>query len=228
MFANANMKIRLLLVVADDDARMHYQEAINRMGVEYDTVSSLTELFRELIRTPYNGILLDVPTKVKATKDESILVHDLLEAFPVIRLRWDRNEGKIRTLFYGQPKENNTIDHFVNHTCRCFQARSARSNRRVTLYANVILSKTAIFSPEDIVRTITIDVSKEGCFIYSSDAFEHCQKVWFIIKELKDETPLSAEVRWIVEWGKTMRPPGIGVKFLDINTSQAEMISSWC
>ncbi|MGA1870017.1 MAG: PilZ domain-containing protein [bacterium] len=222
------INMKLLLVVKDDEVKWHYQDEINKYDVEYDTVSSLADLYRALINTSYNGILLDVPTKVKASKDENILVHQVLEVFPVIRLRWDPHEKIIRTLFYGQPKQNNTIEHFINQTCRSFNARGARSSKRVNINANVLLSKTNIFASHNVIRTITIDVSKEGCFFYSVDMLDHFHKVHFIIKELEDDTPITAEVRWCVEWGKSMRAPGIGVKFIDIKMGQTEKISAWC
>ena len=45
-------------------------------------------------------------------------------------------------------------------------------------------------------------------------------KVWMIIKDFDDDTPIKGEVRWRIEWGKAPQIPGIGLKFNKINKYQ--------
>jgi hypothetical protein len=42
------------------------------------------------------------------------------------------------------------------------------------------------------------------------------------INELQDKTPISGDIRWKMEWGKTMMIPGIGINFKQIKANQRE------
>ena len=73
-------------------------------------------------------------------------------------------------------------------------------------------------------RTVTIDISKGGSFIYSVDLWNIGEKVQFVIKELADSNPIRGEIRWTRSWGKMMEVPGIGITFETIDKGQLEEI----
>ena len=88
------------------------------------------------------------------------------------------------------------------------------------IHFNVLLPKTAGFNEEGIRRTVTVNVSKGGCFIYSVDNLASDVEMMIVFKELEDQKPILGEVRWKAKWGEAMQIPGIGIKFEDINEGQ--------
>lgn len=214
------MDIRVVLVSREGVERDAYLNAIKKLGVRVDTVTSFLGLEKLIIKTPCNGIMVDLITKIKATKQEKELAHELLELFPVVQLRREDKTGIIRTLYFGQCKGGGTIEDFINHECRSFKARGIRSSSRKNLNFNVLLSKNLVFSKKNIERTITTNISKGGCFIYSCEKWEKQSTAWFVIKELTDNTPILSEIKRYAPWGKAMQFPGIGLKYRDIKSGQ--------
>jgi Tfp pilus assembly protein PilZ len=86
------------------------------------------------------------------------------------------------------------------------------------------LSENKEFSAEHCERTVTVDLSREGCFVFSVRDWKPGDSAWFTIKELRDNTPICGLVRWCLKWGEGMRVPGIGLKFTEITESQAREI----
>jgi Tfp pilus assembly protein PilZ len=219
------MNIRVILVCGEGVERQAYLSAIEALGVQIDTVSSLEELHKAVLRTPYHGVMIDLKTKIRAAKVEKILIHDILEkVFPVIQLKLENKTSRIQTLYFGQAKGDGTLEDFILKECRSVEPRSIRLSLRKNINFNIILSKNDNYSKDNIEKSVTIDVSEGGCFIYSSDKWEINSKAWFIIKELDDNTPILSEVRWKMSWGNAMKIPGIGVKFKDIREGQLEEI----
>jgi len=216
--------IKVILVSREGNVTQAYLNAIKPFRVQVDTVSSFSELLKALIDTPYHGVMIDLKTKIAASKDEKELAHNILENLPVVQLRWEETTGMVRTLYYGQAKGGGTLEDFICEECASVSPRTIRSSPRKNINFNVILSKTANLSGNHNERSITINVSKEGCFIYSSSNWEGFTDAWFIIKELSGNTPIHGEVRWKISWGKTMQIPGIGVKFEDIRKGQLKEI----
>jgi len=222
------MSIRVLLVVNNQDIRKNYECILSELGIQFDTVSSLAEMYKVLTRSSYSGIMLDILTKIKETREANILILDVLERFPVIRLGWDDKTKKISALFYGQHQGDTPLEHFINHECRYFRARTIRSSYRHDIHFNITLSRNQDFSSSDVERTITLNASKDGCFIYSSQNWEIRSRVWFVIQELQDQTPISGEIQWCVAWGESMQIPGIGVGFRKVKPCQVEEMSTLC
>lgn len=218
------MTMRMLLVCPEGETREAYTNAINKLGVQYDTVATFKELYYAMAAVPYNGILVDLNTKLRAPKEELSLVENILEKFPVIQLKWEGKAEKIRTYYFGQHKDGGDLGSFVDHHCRFFDSRKISIEKRITVHFSVILAKENDFREENIERTITINVSESGCFIFTNKKWDIRSDAWFIIKGISDQRPIRGEVRWCFEWGKNMQTPGIGVKFQEIKESQIHEI----
>ncbi|MBW1782167.1 MAG: PilZ domain-containing protein [Deltaproteobacteria bacterium] len=218
------MGIRIVLVSMEGEARQAYLDALKPFGVEVDTVSSFRELRRLMTDNFYNGVMLDLKTKIKGQKEDEELAYEILEQFPMAQLKYEEKTGSIGALYYVQSGESRTLDKFINEECRTFKARPIRSSVRKEVNFNVIISKTGDFSDDSCERTVTIDVSMGGCFIYSTGNWKASNSVTFLIKELSDSRPALGEVRWVNPWGKAMQIPGIGVKFEDIGENQLKEI----
>jgi hypothetical protein len=99
---------------------------------------------------------------------------------------------------------------------------------RKVVHFNVLLSYDEPIGEKALERTVTINISKGGCFLFSGRDWSNTPKAWFIINELQDKTPIAGDIRWTVEWGKQMTIPGIGLSFKHIKPSQLEKLANNC
>ena len=211
---------RLLLLAQPGEACSCYETALHGIGVLVDTVASIDTFFNAVTHFAYNGIVVDIPTKIKALSDHKDLVNSILGRFPVIQVNIDRNSGRIRALLYGHHERTGCLENLVRETCWHSQPRKLRAEERKPLNYNVLLSTTHQFDSRTLIRTVTIDVSSNGCFLFSSARFQVGQRVWLRIIDLYDKTPISGIVRHKRKWGEAMVIPGIGVEFETISESQ--------
>jgi hypothetical protein len=218
------MKARVILACGDGKATEAYLKRIRKPEIEVDAVSSLSELYKRLQEKGYNGILLDVKTKVRASGEEKERIHGLLETFPVLQLNLDRETGELRSLSAGRSGEGATLEDFLDKQCGSFQARSVRSSVRRDVNLNVLLSDWTCPSEKSPVRSITLNISKGGCFIYSTKEWDLKKPLSFTMVELAAPGPITGEVRWQIPWGKSMRIPGIGVRFVSIHEAQHKLL----
>ncbi len=217
-------KIKLGLVVYDEEAKRIYLEAIGELEVDVKAASSFRELYNIMMNGKYSGVMIDQRTKLKAPRNEQKLIDIILEIFPSIRLNLDKKNGKIKTYYAGQRASGESLESFIEKECRSFRPRTLRMDIRKDINFNVIISGDGNFSKKDMVRTVTINFSRGGCFLYSVDEWDIAASIWLKIKELDDDTPILGEIRWIIEWGKPLRVPGIGVMFMNLKPEQMDTI----
>ncbi len=218
------MSIRILLVCREGIARQKYLDACKGLEVSIDIASTYQELLDSAINNPYNGMMIDVPTKLKALSMDKESASNIFNLFPILQLIYNEESGQIRTISSGQSNSIETLKEFIDKCCNSSKARTIRSERRKAVVFNVILSKGKEVSHEDDEKTVIMNISKRGCFIFSNHKWEAGSDAWFIIKELTDQTPIRGEVKWKVDWGQKMSVPGIGIQFMDISDSQLKEI----
>ncbi len=151
---------------------------------------------------------------------------NVLERFPVAELRCDSNTKEIGIYYQGQQKEGGNLDDFVNRVCRLYDARKISVEKRFDIHLSVMLDRNGDLREENIEKTISLDISKNGCLLFSKDKWEIGESAWFIFKDLSDQTPIMGKVRWSAEWGKGIQPPGIGIEFDKIDQTQRDEIFS--
>lgn len=220
------MKIRTIVVAADPHLRDLYSQQIKGLGVDCDAVASLHDLFETLKENPYNGLLIDLATLVKANPLEKSQCHELLRLFPTLRLRWDEATQQLLCLLYGsRTSEGMSLQVFIDDYCRPFSARRIRKHKRMKLHYNVLLSRDENFSAGQVERSTTLDISLGGCALITGQEWEMEERVWLRFLEFEDQSAVCARVcRW-TPWGKEMRIPCIGVCFEDLRKAQQEQIS---
>lgn len=214
------MSIRVLLICREGIARQKYLDACKGQDARIDVASSFEGLNKAIVRIPYNGILIDMPTKLITLSKDKERVGTILELYPTARLTFNDKSGQLCVFYSNQTAGNRTLDDFLAQQCRPFTARTIRSDPRRAVVFNVILSKSKNVSYEDDEKTVIMNISKGGCFIFSNHKWEAGSDAWFIIKELTDQTPICGQIKWKVDWGSKMSVPGIGVKFKEIKDSQ--------
>jgi len=219
------MDVRVLLICHDQAALAEYQKALTEMDIAFDSVFTLAALESRLIEKQYNGLLLDLETMSRAAPSEKDIAKDLLDLFPVIRLRWDAEKHKIRTIFYGEFGDGTLeLADFLEQHCKPFKKRSIRRCVRRPIHFNVLACSDREFAPATVRWTNTIDVSEDGCFLYAGEDWAGCEEVWLKVQELGEEPAILGHVRWATPWGTALQLPGVGLEFDEITSSQREEI----
>lgn len=216
----ARLPPRILLVAQPGDACTLYETALQRSGVQVDTVAAIDTFYSAVTHFAYNGIVIDIPTKIKALSDHKDLVYSILGRFPVIQVNIDPRMRRIRALLYGQHQPTGELEDLIRQHCWHTPPRKLRSEERKPLHYNVLLSTQRQFDPQTLIRTVTMDVSLNGCFLFSSARFQIGARVWMRIMDLYDKTPISGIVRHKRNWGEALIVPGIGVEFESIKAGQ--------
>ncbi len=214
--------IRILLIVQDGKNKQKYLDVLTQYGVEVFVTSSFHELSEDICQRTYHGIFLDIQTKMNAIRENRDYVYGLLEKFPVAQLKIDEKTGDVVSYYYNQQPGDTPLD-FIKNRCLNFVPQKIRSDERKELHLNVRLFK----NPDDRrpELTVTRNISRGGCFIFSTRRWIEGADVWIDVHELSDHTLIRAQIRNVAKWGEAKRIPGIGVEFKQISESQMEDIS---
>jgi hypothetical protein len=215
---------RILLVAQPGDACTLYEAALQRSGAQVDTVAAIDTFYGAVTHFAYSGIVIDIPTKIKALSDHKDLVYSILDRFPVIQVNVDPRSRRIRALLYGQHERTGGLADLIREYCWHTPPRKLRSEERKTLHYNVLLSTKRHFNPQTLIRTVTMDVSLNGCFLFSAARFQVGARVWMRFMDLYDKTAIIGVIRHKRNWGEAMIIPGIGVEFETIKESQREAL----
>jgi hypothetical protein len=222
------MSIKLILVCKEGEARQAYLHYTKALGVEVDVVSSFYEFLQTMICNPYQGLIIDLVTQMKMSVEEKNVSKEILSFFPTIYLKWYADSGSICHIFPDKTAACGSLKEFINSECQSFTARAVRLNTRGMDHFNVLLSNDESMHENFLERTVTINISKGGCFLFSGRDWSSCSTAWFIITELQDKSPIEGNIHWSVGWGNQMTIPGIGVGFKYIKQSQIEGLVYHC
>jgi Tfp pilus assembly protein PilZ len=220
------MGIKLVLVCKEGESRQAYLKEAKASGAEVDIVSNYGELYSTMIANSYSGVMVDLVTSMKISKEERSVAQEIIEVFPVVQLKWENTTNGIHAFSSGQTSNCDSLADFIDTGCKNFPARPLRRTNRKNINFNVTMSKNEVFYDKFLEYTVTINVSQGGCFLFSPRNWKPEENVWFIINELQDKTPIAGNVRWYMAWGKTMRMPGIGVSFKQIEPNQLDELIS--
>ena len=217
------MDIRVLLIVHNENTMKQYLNILKTYNIQVFVTSSFLDLSTEICRQTYHGILVDLPTKMAAIRENRDYVYGLIQNFPVLQLRINEKTGELAGFYCSHPSIHNLTD-FIEVGCRNFVPRAIRTDERKAIHLNIRLYKhKKDRKPE---RTVTLNLSRGGCFIFSTRQWETGNEAWMVIQELTDHTFISGEIRNVVKWGETLRIPGIGIEFRTISATQWSEINN--
>jgi hypothetical protein len=221
------MQPQILLAVADEDRRSIYEAFLKKERVICQSVSSLRDVATQTARQPYNAIFLDMPLIVRASQYEKSLVEDALRTLPHARLNITVATGEISILVSGDDHESSqTPEEYLRYCCEQ-PIKTVLPQNRIPLNFNAVLSR----SPEmaAVERTVCIDISPGGCFMFCvNDEITLQSLVWIRLVILNDSTPIMSTVCWKREWGMTNEIPGVGIRFDGMTEQQQTEILSLC
>ena len=218
-------EIRVLLFVHDNDACRKYLEVLSALGVKVFVSPSFFSLSEELRLQTYHGLLLDMPTKMQALKENKTEVYRLAEKFPVAHLQHDRQTDSVRC-FHAGWQTGRTIEAFIEHQCSGGVPQKIGGSKRKEAHLPVLVSRQRESKRPE--RTITRDISANGCFIISGRKWTAGHEIFLGFPELEDQRHIRAQIRSVVPWGMGHEIPGIGLRFLELSSSQAAELENLC
>lgn len=222
------MKARILLVSESGCARDAYTKILSDLDVAVDCIASPDEMTRALIDSRYSGVLVDVPTMIRCQCDNKNRITTIMDRFPVLKVMYDPEHGGVRGMAHGGTiKDNRDLTDFVLQECVPFAPRSLRVVGRKELVFNVLLMQEAGCGEKDAERTVTVNVSEHGCFVYTVGDWPLLTPAWLVVNEFEDKTPIELRVRWHGSWGQSMQFPGIGTSFESMTAHQYVQLHSY-
>lgn len=218
---------RILIIAKDPEAGQAYAEALGEIRVGYDIAVSFTEMAELAIENSYNGLLVDILTLVRSSKEEKVIAYECFNLYPVLRVKWENKKKKINLSPLEQafsPDTASALKFFVHSRCIPFPARPLRRHNRKNYNLNVLLSPDGRFADENTIKTFTLNISFGGAFLHTTHDFAQGARVWLQFVEFPDHEPIQASVRWSLEWGQSRSIPGLGVKFEELNEAQEHLV----
>lgn len=217
---------RILMVVREPEARSAYEEILERVGIRYHTARDFNEALGMTIDAPYSGLLVDILTLVRCTKEEKTIAYDCINFYPTLRIKWDSRQHSVAL----GPQENpptagdtaTALARFVHDRCSTFPARSLRRFARKDSYLSLLLQADAPSASP--LKTFTVNISQGGAFVHTTTSFVKKDRVRLILPELAEEPPILAGVCWSIPWGGCRSIPGVGVMFDGLTPRQADWL----
>lgn len=220
---------KILIIAKDLEAGQAYADALREINVAYDIAASFTEMAAMAIHNSYNGLLVDILTLVRSSKEEKVVAYECFNLYPVLRVKWENKKKKINLSPLEQafsPDTASALKFFIESRCMPFPARPLRRHSRKSYNLNVLLSPDGEFAEHNTMKTFTLNVSTGGVFVHSSHRFGTGQTVWLKFVEFADHAPIPASVRWFLEWGVSRSIPGLGLRFENLSEAQQALVDS--
>jgi len=221
------LKTKILLIAEAGLARTAYIKVLQGLDVQVDCISSPDGMTAALTCVAYSGLLVDVPTMIRCECEDKNRITRIMDRFPVLRLMYNPHFGGIRGLAQGGTlRDNRDLGEFILEECVPFYPRSIRVAPRKEVILNVLLLDTICDAALAAERTVTVNLSEHGCFIYSVSDWQLLSSAWIVVNEFEDKTPIELKIRWCGRWGEAMRMPGIGTSFESMTPQQSTQLFS--
>jgi hypothetical protein len=220
---------KILIVVKDQEASQAYAEALCGIGVGYDIVTSFYEMSCLAVENAYNGLLVDILTLVRSSKEEKVIAYEFFNLYPVLRVKWENKKKQINLSPLEQsfsPDTTSALKFFIENRCSPFPPRRLRRHSRKNYNLNVLLSTDGMFSGNDSIKTFSVNISRTGIFIHTTRNYELGDTVWLRFVEFADQAPFAARVCWLLEWGQSRCIAGIGLRFERLSEAQDQVIKA--
>jgi Tfp pilus assembly protein PilZ len=214
---------KILIVVNDVEASIAYTQALSVIGVACDVAGTFHDMSDMAIENAYNGLIIDILTLVRCSKEEKVIAYDIINLYPVLRVKWENKQKKIKLSPLEQafsPDVDATLRFFIEGRCSSFPARRLRRHKRKHTNLNLVCSTDGSFSAESSFKSFTVSISLGGIFLHTMQEFEVGKTLWLRFVEFADQEPIAATVRWSLEWGGERSIPGVGLKFERLSEGQ--------
>lgn len=192
----------VLVIAYNDTARAALAASLGSYGVRAEPCSTFCEAESFALRAPYQGILVDLASMIKAKAEEKVVAYTLAGLYPTLRVK-TMGTMLIPMAMAGDVKQDKSLHDFLTKTCAQFKPRRLRANRRRAICVPTYLGA---------VRGFTLNISWSGLFIVdmNPERFSVGEEIRVSIPDFGLEVEVS--VARVQDWGQH-RPPGIGVRF---------------
>jgi Tfp pilus assembly protein PilZ len=215
---------RILIVAKDPEAAKAYGATLARTGAQHDLAPSFHEMAAIATERPYNGLMIDILTLVRCSKEEKVIAYDAVNIYPVLRVKWEAKQKKISLGPLEQsfsPDLDSVLKFFVENRCGGFKARPLRRHKRKSVNLNLLFSTHPSFPEPRTWQAFTVSISRGGIFLHTMRHLEEGERIWLKFIDQSGETPVPATVRWSLPWGVSRAIPGVGVRFDPLSEEQA-------
>ena len=145
----------------------------------------------------------------------------------LLKFAFDAIHGPVKALITIEHDTDDSFKFFTKSYCTTISPRTTRELERIRLNLNVLLSTTRQGCLDAPIKSLTFNISRQGCFICSCEEWQLNQEVWFVFKEMENHTPICGRICWLIPWGEALRFPGIGVLFAEIQDDQLLELDRW-
>jgi len=190
----------IVVVARDEGIQKIIASALETEGSGVTMLSTLGALPDVLKEIPVSGILIELITSTRSSAQEKKDTNDVIQFFPNARFKFVDND--MRVLGHGM-----TLEKFVSD-CRLAKPRTLRKSERKIRHIAMLLSADGEFANAE--KTVTIDVSDGGCFVFSTGEWGVGDRVW--LRLLDNDCVLTGKVCSWQQWGNNRKMPGIGVE----------------
>jgi hypothetical protein len=209
-----------LAFYCDTRAATEQVTRLQEAGFDVVHVSRVSELFNtQNCDTAYHGLILCTVSYQRATTEIKATLDTFAKLFPTRYSVYD-SDSKLR-LFTKDLQED--IEAFFV-CCDTFVARPIRRHPRTSAHLTAEISRDHEFKNAE--RTITFNLSQDGCFIFSSKDWAVNETLWIQFAHLADIPPIQSKIQWLAPWKKS-KLPGFGVHFRYVTAQQKEALQKY-
>lgn len=198
----------IIVIAYGADARAALSKSLTALDVEYVVAESFLAAEDIALSGIFNGILVDLPSIIKAKDEEKLVACSLTGFYPTLRAR-TMGGMLIPMTMPGEARQDSSLNDFIKKTCSNFNPRNLRASRRKEI---VISTLSKLKDGEQ--KGFTHNISWGGAFIADAEPEKYKVGEQFPLYFHEIDAEIPVEVKWAQAWGE-QKYPGIGVKFMD-------------
>lgn len=208
----------IIAIGYSEDTRTAFVDALQKAGVEAVAAASFYDAETLVLNGSYSGLLVDLPSIVKAKGDEKVVACSLTNFFPTLRVR-AVGSVLVPMTMPGAARQDNSLNDFLLKSCSVFEPRRLRRHRR----RDIIMS-AQLHGPHSNERTFTLNLSWGGAFVLDTlpERFTIGAPLDIYLPEAELLVPTT--INWLRPWGER-RLSGLGVSFIRLDEPLANALT---
>jgi hypothetical protein len=205
-------------------------EKVEPHGLKSIVYICAPDLYNDLYHRKVHGVILELHSVFEASEADKLILQEVISIFPSVKA--SLTDGKFRILGLGISGGDDAFSAFIEKKCQHSKPREIRGEKRRKINFNVMYSQcdpdkiydcATCENTDDWTKSFTVNVALSGVFIHSIHPPAVGSTVVIKLVELGGK-PLVGQVAWNVEWGKSMKVPGFGIKFNELSKDYQDKI----